>query len=89
MDAQHSSLDTIEVHFVIDRTVPACVHVSPDVSLQAWLLNQQMQEVLLNGVSVEDASLDGLISKVLLQRLVDAANIALGRMSEGFSAATM
>ncbi|KAH7668211.1 hypothetical protein AAVH_42949, partial [Aphelenchoides avenae] len=86
MDTQHPSLDATEVHFVIDSIAAACVQECPDVSMQPWLLNQRMQQVLLDGVSIEDASLDGLVPKELLLRLVDAANVALRQMSEGFSA---
>ncbi|KAH7716205.1 hypothetical protein AAVH_16397 [Aphelenchoides avenae] len=87
MDAQGSLLDDTEVHFVIDCITAACAQKSTDVSMQAWLLNQQVHEVILNGANVEDASLNGLMSKELLQRLGDVANVTLGRMSEGFSAA--
>ena len=87
MNAPCPPLDVTEVHFVIDSVTAACIQESADVSLQPWLLKQQIQEILLNNVSVDDASLNGLISKALLQRLVDAATLTLGRMSEGFSAA--
>lgn len=86
MNAKCSALDATEVHFVVNSITTACVQNNSDVGMQPLVLNEQVQKVLLNGVTIEDASLDGDVPKELLRRLVDAANIALERMSLGFSA---